>query len=232
MLLSLEFHSLYEWYFKLRKENLYLKIGILSNILVHLSFYNWAWPFPLNGKTSPSLWASEQHFGVDLVVRPPCNVQILRRMTVVMSATSFMFRYVCMVRKTEWMLCGSFRAHIWARPFQLYPNVFAKLSNPKFIFLMKFIKDSLCNSEIWPHFKKKIVFAVCKTNWYLLSRNPVKKVFQLVSSVTISMSVESHGLLHNSCIEKCFLFWYRKSRSLAHFHNWKITFDFLGTKAE
>ena len=157
MLLSLEFHSLYEWYFKLRKENLYLKIGILSNILVHLSFYNWAWPFPLNGKTSPSLWASEQHFGVDLVVRPPCNVQILRRMTVVMSATSFMFRYVCMVRKTEWMLCGSFRAHIWARPFQLYPNVFAKLSNPKFIFLMKFIKDSLCNSEIWPHFKKNCV---------------------------------------------------------------------------
>ena len=81
-------------------------------------------------------------------------------------------------------------------------------------------------------FQKEIVFAFCKTNWYLLSRNPVKKVFQLVSSVTISMSVESHGLLHNSCIEKCFLFWYRKSRSLAHFHNWKITFDFLGIKAE
>ena len=146
------------------------KKRILGKILVHLSFYNWAWPFPLNGKTIPSLWASEQHFGVDLVVRPPCDVQILRRMTVVMSANSFMFSYVC--------------------------------SN------------------------KKIVYAVGKTNWYLLSRNLVKKVFQLVSSVTISMSVESHGLVHNSCIEKCFFFfWYRKLRSLAHLLNWKITFD-------
>ena len=130
MLLSPEFHSLYVRHYKVKKKNLYLKKKrILSNILVHLSFYNWAWPFPLNGKTIPSLWASEQHFGVDLVVRPPCDVQILRRMTVVMSANSFMFSYVCMVRKTDWMLCGSFRADISARPFQLYPNVFAKFSN-------------------------------------------------------------------------------------------------------
>ena len=63
----------------------------------------------------------------------------LRRMIVVMSANSFMFRCVCMVRKTEWMLCGSVRANISARPFQLYPNVFAKFSNPKFKFLMKYM---------------------------------------------------------------------------------------------
>ena len=146
----------------LKKKILYLKKKkrILSKILVHLSFYNWAWPFPLNGKTSPSLWASEQHFGVDLVVRPHCDVQILRRMTVVMSANSFMFSYVCN--------------------------------------------------------NKKIVYAVGKTNWYLLSRNLVKKVFQLVSSVTISMSVESHGLLHNSCIEKFFFFFGIENHRVLH----------------
>ena len=155
----------------------------------------------------------------------------LRRMIVVLSANSFMFRCVCMVRKTEWMLCGSFRANISARPFQLYPNVFAKFLNPKFKFLMKFIKDSLCNSEIWLHFKKKIVFAICKTNWYLLSRNTVKKAFQLVTSVTISMSVESHRVFHNSCIEIYFFFWHRKPRSLAHFLNWKITFDISWNKS-
>ena len=126
---------------------------------------------------------------------------------------------------------GLFRANISARPFQLYPNVFAKFSNPKFKFLMKFIKDSLCNSEIWLHFKKKIVFAICKTNWYLLSRNPVKKAFQLVTSVTISMSVESHRVFHNSCIEKYIFFWHRKPRSLAHFPNWKITFDISWNKS-
>ena len=215
MLLSPEFHSLYVRYYNVKKKPLpKKKKRIWSNILVHLSFYHWAWPFRMKGKTSPSLWASEQHFGVDLVVRPPCDVQILRWITVVMSANSFMFRYVCMVRKTEWMLRGSFRADISVRPFQLY------------LLLISYEIYKRLPVQFWDlaPFQKKIVFAVCKTNWYLLSRNPVKKVFQLVSSVTISMSVESHGLLHNSCIENVF-FLYRKPRSLAYLLNWKITFD-------
>ena len=37
--------------------------------------------------------------------------------------------------------------------------------------------------------------------WYLLSSNPVKKAFQLVSSSTVSMSIETDGVFHNSCIE-------------------------------
>ena len=42
--------------------------------------------------------------------------------------------------------------------------------------------------------------------WYLLSSDPVKKVFQLVCSGSTSMSIETDGVFHNSCIEDCFFF--------------------------
>ena len=143
----------------------------------------------------------------------------LRRMIVVLSANSFMFRCVCMVRKTEWMLCGSFRANISARPFQLYPNVFAKFLNPKFKFLMKFIKDFPCNSEIWLHFKKKLCLQfVRQTNTYspeIPLRKPFNwlpaSLFPWVSNLTecstipalkniFFFGIENHGVLHTSLI--------------------------------
>ena len=40
--------------------------------------------------------------------------------------------------------------------------------------------------------------------WYLLSSDAVKKVFHLVCSGSTSMSIETDGVFHNSCIEHCF----------------------------
>ena len=116
---------------------------------------------------------------------------------------------------------GLFRANISARPFQLYPNVFAKFSNPKFKFLMKFIKDSLCNSEIWLHFKKKLCLQfVRQTNTYspeIPLRKPFNwlpaSLFPWVSNLTecstipalkniFFFGIENHGVLHTSLIER------------------------------
>ena len=153
----------------------------------------------------------------------------LRRMIVVMSENSFMFRCVCMVRKTEWMLCGSFRANISARPFQLYPNVFAKFSNPKFKFLMKFIRLPMQFWDLAPFQKKLCLQFVRQTDTYspeIPLRKPFNwlpaSVFPWVSNLTECSTIPA--LKH-------IFFWHRKPRSIAYFLNWKITFDISWNKS-
>ena len=156
MLLSPEFHSLYVLHFKLRKENLFLKKRISSNILVHLSFYHWASPFPLSKLFLVCEQVSSILESIWLFVRIAMFKSYAEWLSWWVKILSCLCAFVWLGKPSECFV-GLFRANISARPFQLYPNVFAKFSNPKFKFLMKFIKDSLCNSEIWLHFKRNCV---------------------------------------------------------------------------
>ena len=115
---------------------------------------------------------------------------------------------------------GFFRANISARPFQLYPNVFAKFSNPKFKFLMKFIRLPMQFWDLAPFQKKLCLQFVRQTDTYspeIPLRKPFNwlpaSLFPWVSNLTecstipalkyiFFFGIENHGVLHTSLIER------------------------------